>query len=72
MLWCGSVAMQGREGGCIPWRGRGVLLWCTYLQSEGDLDPERGVCTGENGISYVTSFKKRKKLCMLLGCCMWK
>ena len=32
------------------------------------MDPERGgVCTGENGISYVTSFKKRKKMCMLWG-----
>ena len=52
--------MQGREGGCIPWRGRGVLLWCTYLQSEG-IWILRGVCTGENGISYVTSFIKGKK-----------
>lgn len=41
------------------------ILWCeSYLQGEGIWIPS--VCTGENGINYVTSFKKRKK-----GACCW-
>jgi hypothetical protein len=38
------------------------------------LDAERGgVCTGENGISYVTFFEKREKMSMLLVTrCMWR
>ena len=31
---------------------------CTYVQGEGMLDLG-SVCTGENGTSYVTSFKKK-------------